>query len=255
VSHAFRAFCGRGGIFNSGDFGNSGNSVSFFLMSLLHEIADGRTDLVFDYLAAGHPATSADENGVSLLNWCAYYGDVSAIKFLISKGESLQSLGADLGLNAACFHGHWRLCQFLLESGAQVNRPAPDTGETPLHSALCKPWPECTLVVKVLLAHGANPNVATKKSVETGAFMRDVRTKGETPLHRAAAFADEECIQLLLDAGAARDAKDMNGDSPLSWASWYLRPTPILRLLLYGDFRINPNHQGMATYLRGKPRT
>lgn len=222
---------------------------------MLHEIADGRTDLVFDYLAAGHPANSTDENGVSLLKWCAYYGDVSAIKFLLSKGESLQSLGDDLGLNAACFHGHWQLCKFLLENGADANRPAPDTGETPLHSAACKPWPQAALVAKVLLAHGANPNAVTKHLVETGAFMRDVRTRGETPLHRAAAFCDEETIQLLLDAGAARDAKDMNGDSPLSWASWHLRPTPILRMLLYGDFRINPERKDMATYLRGKPRS
>lgn len=229
--------------------------VSFFQMSMLHEIADGRTDLVFDYLAAGHPANSADENDVSLLKWCAYYGDVSAIKFLLGKGESLQSLGADLGLNAACFHGHWRLCKFLLENGADANHAASDTGETPLHSAVSKSWPQAALVVKVLLAHGANPNVATKHSVETGAFMRDVRTRGETPLHRAAAFCDEETIQLLLDAGAVRDAKDMNGDSPLSWASWHLRPTPILRMLLYGDFRIHPDHRDMATYLRGKPPT
>lgn len=223
-------------------------------MPLLPQIVDGRTELVLDYVAAGHPASSTDEKGVSLLKWCAYYGDVSGIKFLLSKGESLQSLGSDLGLNAACFHGHWRLCAFLLESGAQVNAAAPDTGETPLHSALCKPWPQATLVVKVLLAHGADVNTATKKGVETGCFMRDVRTRGETPLHRAAAFGDEECIQLLLDAGAAKDARDMNGDSPLSWASWHLRPTSILRQLLYGDFRVNPNHQDMGTYLRGKPR-
>src|SRR5215470_2458228 len=170
-------------------------------MSLLSQIASGRTDLVFDYLAAGHPANSRDEHGVPLIEHCAYYGDVSAIKFLLSKGESLKSLGDDLGLNTACFHGHWQLCQFLLESGVDANRASADTGETPLHSALAKSWPECTLVVKVLLAHGAKPNVATKPGVETGAFMRDARTKGETPLHRAAAFADEEAIQFLLDAG------------------------------------------------------
>ena len=222
-------------------------------MSLLHQIASGRTDIVFDYLAASHPATSADENGVSLIKWCAYYGDVSAIKHLLANGESLLSLGDNFGLSAACFHGHWRLCQFLIERGADVNRPSPDTGETPLHAALCKDWPECTLVVKVLLASGANPNAVTKPSVETGAFMRDCRTRGETPLHRAAAFAEEEAIQLLLDAGAARDAKDINGDSPLSWASWHLRPASILRKLCYGDFRIHPEHADMKTYLRGKP--
>jgi hypothetical protein len=72
---------------------------------MLKRIAEGRTDLVFEYVAAGHPATSRADNGASLIQWCAYYGDVSAICFLLANGESLQSLGDDLGLNAAAFHG------------------------------------------------------------------------------------------------------------------------------------------------------
>jgi hypothetical protein len=105
-----------------------------------------------------------------------------------------------------------------------------------------------------LLAYGANPDCATKPNVETGGFMRDCRTKGETPLHRAAAFGDEEAIQLLLDAGAVIDAKDMNGETPLSWASWYCRPIPILRKLLYGNFRIRPDYgKGMEANLLGTP--
>ncbi len=83
--------------------------------------------------------------------------------------------------------------------------------------------------------------------------MRDCRTKAETALHRAAAFGDEACIQMLLDAGAAREANDMNGDSPLSWASWYLRPASILRLLCYGRFRVRPDYAGMKANLLGQP--
>jgi uncharacterized protein len=84
--------------------------------------------------------------------------------------------------------------------------------------------------------------------------MRDCRTKGETPLHRAAAFGDEEAIQLLLDAGRAIDAKDMNGETPLSWASWYVRPAPILRKRCYGNFRIHPRYTSMDINLLGKPQ-
>jgi ankyrin repeat protein len=197
-------------------------------MTLLEQIAEGRTDLVFEYLAEGHSARATDADGVSLARWCAYYGDVSAIKFLLANGESLESLGDNYDLNSACFHGHWRLCKFLLERGADANRSAADNGETALHAALCTTKRvKHNLVMKVLLAHGANPNVATKEGVETGGFMRDVRTKGETPLHRATAFGDEESIQMLLDAGAKIDAKDMHGDSPLSWASWHLRPVSL----------------------------
>jgi ankyrin repeat protein len=68
--------------------------------------------------------------------------------------------------------------------------------------------------------------------------MRDIRTRGETPLHRAAAFGTEVTIQMLLDAGARIDAIDMNGDSPLTWASWHLRPWSILRKLCFGDSHV-----------------
>ncbi|HET9225377.1 MAG TPA: ankyrin repeat domain-containing protein [Thermoanaerobaculia bacterium] len=222
---------------------------------MIERIADGRTDLVFDFIAEGHPATATDAGGVSLLQWCAYYGDVSAIRFLLANGETLQSLGDDLGLDGAAFHGHWRLCEFLLERGADANRPLPETGETPLHAALCKTnQPTYDLVVKVLLAHGANPDVATKPEVETGGFMRDVRTKGETPLHRAAAFGSEEAIRMLLEAGARIDARDANGDSPLSWASWHLRPASILRLLCFDGFAIHPQSKPLEQFLLGKPQ-
>jgi len=222
---------------------------------MLDRIANGRTDLVFDFVAQGNPATAKDKDGVPLIKWCDYYGDVSAIRFLLAHGERLESLGANLGLNRAAFHGHWRLCEFLVENGADVNHADAETGETPLHAALCSDTRSMAgnFVVQVLLAHGADPNRKTRPSKETGCFMRDSRTRGETPLHRAAAFADEETIQRLLDAGAIVDAKDMNGDSPLTWASWYLRPTPVLRKLCYGEFRVNPERTSMEQYLLGQP--
>ena len=218
--------------------------------NIVQRIRDGRTDLVFDYVSEGHSASSTDQDGVALIKWCAYYGDVSAIRFLLERGKSLESLGENFGLNEAVFHGHWQLCQFLIERGANVNHQQTDAGETPLHSSLCKAnRPAYDLVLKILLDNGANPNCATKPDAETGGFMRDCRTKAETPLHRAAAFGTEEAIQLLLDAGARIDAKDMNGDSPLTWASWHLRPDAILRKLCYGDFSIHPARR--STYDHG----
>lgn len=222
---------------------------------MLERIAEGRTDLVFDYLAEGYPSSSKTRDGGSLMQWCAYYGDVSALKFLLSKGETLQSFGEDMGLNAAAFHGHWRLCQFLLENGANVNCLEKETNETPLHAALSSYRAAQHWVVKVLLDSGADPNIATKPSAESGAFMRDVRTRGETPLHRAAAFASEDTIQLLLDAGAKINAKDMHGDSPLTWASWHMRPDAILRKLLYDGFSIRPARRTMDANLLGTPLT
>jgi ankyrin repeat protein len=221
---------------------------------LLDRILDGRTDLVLDYMAEGHAAASTDAEGVRLIERCAYHGDVTALRLLLDRGESLASLGDDFGLSGAAFHGHWRLCEFLIESGADVNAAAPDTGETPLHSSLCTTERVAhDLVLRVLLDHGADPNRATRPSVETGCFMRDCRTKGEAPLHRAAAFGTEETIDLLLAAGANREARDMNGETPLSWGSWYGRPDAILRRLCYGTFSIRPDRKSMRAYLLGMP--
>lgn len=221
---------------------------------LVKELADGRTDLVFELINAGVEPDKLDEGGVSLLRWCAYYGDVSAIRFLLSQGAPLASLGANLDLNGACFHGHWRLCKFLLEQGADANAADSQNGETPLHSALCTTdRVQHDMVLRVLLAFGANPNVVTRNGIGTGGFMRDARTRGEAPLHRAAAFGNEATIELLLKYGAKIDSRDAYGDSPLSWASWYLRSDSILRLLCFGDFKIRAGRQSMRAYLVGSP--
>jgi ankyrin repeat protein len=230
----------------------------------IDRIRDGRCDLVFNLPATGTAAWACDSNGVPLIRWCAYYGDVSAIRHLLAHGEALPSLGPNLDLNGAAFHGHWQLCQFLIEEGADPNYRLPDTGETALHAALSRPNRlTAGHVVSVLLDAGADPCAATRPGVETGCFMRDVRTSGETPLHRAAAFASEEAIRKLIEAGASPEAVDAHGDPPLSWASRHLRPAAILRLLCFDDWSIHPDASwtgdhgagwsGMDRHLTGRP--
>jgi ankyrin repeat protein len=98
-------------------------------------------------------------------------------------------------------------------------------------------------VVRLLVENGADVNAKTVPGLETGAFMRDVRTKGETPLHRAAAYADELTIKYLIQNGADKEAKDVHGNSPMSWASEHLRPGAILSLLSYGPHQVGVAHK------------
>lgn len=208
---------------------------------LILRILNGRTDHVLDLIKKGSSISERDNDGVTLIQWCAYYGDVSAIKLLLDHGASLTDLGENYDLNGACFHGHWRLVQFLLESGADANHSLPGTGETPLHAAQSHADSLSSgHVTKLLLACDANPNALTVPAMETGSFMRDVRTKGESPLHRAAAFSSYDTISMLLEAGADKTQKDATGETPLSWASWHLRPAGILHLLCYAHHKIHP---------------
>jgi uncharacterized protein len=217
--------------------------------ALLNRIKNGRTDLI--------SVLTADvlrQNGAELLTWSAYFGDVTACRILLAADQSLDMLGADLGLNGAAFHGHWQLCEFLLENGASTRFADPLTGETPLHSALTNDDRlRYDLVAQVLLRAGADPNAATKPGEPTGAFMRDAKTRGETPLHRGALFGTAETIALLLNAGASRESLDAHGETPLAWASWARRPNEVLRPLLYGEHRIHPQNKPMRANLLGTP--
>lgn len=216
-------------------------------------LTNGRTDLAVEWVESGGSARTVLRDGRRLIEVCAYFGDVSAIRVLLARGERLKALGADQGVGGAAFHGHWRLVEFLLECGASPNVPHPETGETPLHSTFGASYASGhDEVLTVLLRSGAQPNLKTKPGIATEAFMRDVRTRAETPLHRAAAFASEKAIDALLSAGADPAARDMNGDSPLSWASWHRRPVSILRRLSEADRSLYEGKPRMQDNLRGK---
>lgn len=216
--------------------------------TLLDYLARGRTDLIFELIKVHHWKELLAQGEVRPLQWLIYYNDTTALKAVLNAGGDLTSINLDVELGNAAFFGHWKVCDFLIRNGANVNSHVKETHETPLHNALAKAGrPYYFYTVKILVENGAEVNAKTIPGVETGAFMRDVRTKGETALHRAAAYADERTIQYLIDHGANVDAKDAHGDSPLTWASEHLRPGTILSLLSYGPYKIGEVHKTKNT--------
>jgi ankyrin repeat protein len=139
-------------------------------------------------------------------------------------------------LVGVAYMNHVDCVRILLAGGADVNRSTERTGETALHSSLARSSEAVNevdrlAVVRLLVENGADVNRRTIPGAETMSFWRDVRTRGETPLHRAAAYASEETVRFLLDAGADKTLRDANGDSPQSWASWHWRPKRLIDLL------------------------
>lgn len=221
--------------------------------NILERIAAGRTDLVLELPLANVLTASEDSSGASPLSWCAYYGDVSALRRLLDLGVPETALGENLGLIGAAFHGHWRLVQYVIERGADPRSVDPNTGETPMHAALSRAGDAAQhQVVRILLNAGADPAAATLDGRETGTFMRDARTRGETPLHRAAVFAGGDTLDALLATGMPHDVVDARGETPLAWASWALRPDAILSRLCFGSHHIRPERRSMTENLVGQ---
>ena len=107
--------------------------------------------------------------------------------------------------------------------------------------------PTIALTLFLATLAGASCSSPAKKARKAEPIVRDI------PAILRGTIGTESTIQRLLDAGAHIDAKDMHGDSPLSWGSWYERPDSILRLLCYGDFDIRPKRKSTAAYVLGEP--
>ena len=216
--------------------------------AILDYISRGRTDFVFELFRFSDWRSFLSAGDVKLLQWLVYYNDTTALKAVLNAGGDLTSIDINQELGNASFFGHWKVVDFLISQGADVNWSVPETGETPLHSALCKAGrPFYLYVMKLLVENGANVNAQTIPGKETGSFMRDTRTRGETPLHRAAAYGDLAMISYLIEHGADRGACDTNGDSPLSWASVHLRPGSILKLLAFPPHNISETGAAQIT--------
>lgn len=213
------------------------------VQSILSYISRGRTDFVTSLVKQPDWQEALTVGHVKALQWLIYYDDTTALKIILDNGGSLNSINLDEELLNAAFFGHWKICDFLLNQGANVNTLVPETNESTLHNALAKAGrPYYLYTIRLLVERGAILNCKTIPNQETGAFMRDVRTKGETPLHRAAAYADEDTIRYLIENGADITEKDAQGSSPISWASEHLRPGKILSLLAHGDHKIGEAH-------------
>jgi ankyrin repeat protein len=111
--------------------------------------------------------------------------------------------------------------QQLLKSGVSPNKLGPGEGGIPLVWAI-ETGQSNTLrlkIVKLLLDHGANPN------------LREDSTVSQTPLMVAAQQPDAAVVRLLLNRGADPNIKDAKGFTALARVGDN-RDTTILRLLL-----------------------
>jgi cytohesin len=201
---------------------------------LLSAALNGDLSTVKKLVTQGANINYTDTWGNRAIFGAAWEGNLKALDLFYELGAKITFDDANLLCNAA-YNGKVGSVKWLLDKGEDANFNFTDTGENALHYTLSKTseLDDRAEIVKVLIAAGTDVNKKTLAGKPTLCFMRDAYLKGETPLHRAAAYANAAIIKMLLDAGAEPSVKDANGDTPISWGSWHLRDSDVLRLLIY----------------------
>ncbi|KAJ8668032.1 hypothetical protein QAD02_009695 [Eretmocerus hayati] len=127
--------------------------------------------------------------------------------------------------HCACKQGDLELIKHFLRQGVDVNQPTQSNGfgyknAFPLHMVVDSVYKDAVTVLKLLLEHGADPN------------LRDCRY--ETPLHYITETPNTEMIDLLVTHGADVDARNAFDETPLitACADPHLCPETLNRHIL-----------------------
>lgn len=188
----------------------------------LHWALDNNSLQVALYLVQnGADINKFDENGNKPIHIVAIKGSLELLKLLYQKGADINSetrTFKDVPLHRASSRNKLDIIKFLIQNGANVNaKMIGDLGFTPLHVASVYDCYEATMELI-----NARADVNAKDSL------------GKTPLHHCSfdsssgIFSDiklhknypkaAKVANLLIAAGAKRNIKDNNGDTPVDLA-------------------------------------
>ncbi len=171
------------------------------------------------------------------LMYAARQGSLETARTLVGAGASVNLTDPDgsTALVLAIINGHYDTAALLVEKGADPNI-ADASGMAALYAAVdmntlgevyghpAHPTSSKMTaldLMKVLLAHGANPNARLKTPTTQRAHTPGEPTlnEGSTPLMRAAKNGDSDAIRLLLEHGADANATAKNGTTALMFAA------------------------------------
>ncbi|XP_010005724.1 PREDICTED: palmitoyltransferase ZDHHC13 [Chaetura pelagica] len=187
-----------------------------------------------ELVEAGFDVRQPDKENVTLLHWAAINNRQELVKYYISKGAVVDQLGGDLNstpLHWAIRQGHLAMVMLLLKCGAD---PSLIDGEgfSSIHLAvLFQHMP----IVAYLLSKGQNIDT-TDLNGQTPLMLSAQKAIGPEPtrfllkfnpclnavdsvqkntaLHWAIASGNTGAVDLLLEAGASLDIKNVKGETP-----------------------------------------
>ncbi|XP_009459670.1 PREDICTED: palmitoyltransferase ZDHHC13 [Nipponia nippon] len=191
-----------------------------------------------ELVEAGYDVRQPDKENVTLLHWAAINNRQELVKYYISKGAVVDQLGGDLNstpLHWAIRQGHLPMVMLLLKCGAD---PSLIDGEgfSSIHLAVLF---QHIPIVAYLISKGQNIDttdfngqtplmLAAQKAIgpEPTRFLLKFNpslnavdnVQKNTALHWAITSGNTSAVDLLLEAGASLDIKNVKGETPLDLA-------------------------------------
>ena len=185
-----------------------------------------RREVVARSLNTDRPGAIAtiEEGGFTPLLFAARQGDTASAELLLAAGADVNDT-APFGtstLVVAAHSGRGAFAAFLLTKGADPD--AAGAGYTALHAAVLR---GDTILVKALLAHGANPNARMTNGSPVGRqastrLVLDAALSGATPFFLAAKYVEVEAMRALAEGGANTRLGLDDGTTPLMVAAGML---------------------------------
>lgn len=206
--------------------------------SLFYKIVTGDTDNFYDLLEKGVDVNETNDEGQTILAYAVRRGDEDVVKSLIKHGALLEKpdIRGWTPLLHAVDAGRWQNVNILAQS--KVNFAAKTTkGSTALHVALNNgtltsdnvnylishgtpidepnndgETPLSSLVLEIVYEKDTNRILSIVNSlIENHANVNSVDKNGNTVLINAATVGNKQIIKRLLDSGAHKDKRNIQG--------------------------------------------